>query len=1072
MMKPLLTSILTLITTSQFWSMPLAQADGIQPLELNVFLRQWHVLGPFPKASEDSSGIDEVFFPEEAKLQSGFARLYDNSLFLWKPFDRPMVEFRRVLSKWNAGGSHVVAYAYTEFVSDKEQELLLGIAHDDEVRGWLNGQEFCFYAERLAAVTDSKLERVTVQKGVNRLLLKVGQGTTGWEVAARFRPLDIDEPLLTFRCDPSDRPDQYPTFDITLLDSGQSPLAQHRCGGFRLGLDGVARGEFSLFAPLPETPPAFVRIAARPMGIKPVDETIPWSTMLRRQHVVDLEAASPVRLRVVDGYSGRPIVGAQAFVEGMGLTDAVADESGNLVVEGVPPMQWRMFAVAEGYGAGVVYLKLPYGKVATVKMNPGGKTLTGTVVDQNGTPLSGASVDVGYGGDYRPVVETNEQGQFTIVSLGLDRETISPIISCDGFVTQDNLTVPLKAGGPTKLRWALEPAATLSGTVVDAATGEPVPDAAVTVGTSRFGGNHPQTKTDADGRYVLSSLNSGTSIIHVISDHHAPLIQTVDVQQAQSTTLDFRISAGKPVTGIVTDIHGDPIAGVHLICDTWNQHRMFSRDTYTDSEGRYTLEHMPSTPAEIHVLKREFVSKRDLMVVGGDRADVELGPIITHKIVIRNEAGELVPGLKITQGYRWDARQNVSWQSSRYSVDRYYKKLTAELEIPVNDTSSYAMVWRFRATGFADETVEIPKNATEAISETVIMKPAPTVTAFVLDQETKQPLRDVAVALVSEEDRLRSYYVEYRSLWRYLQDGMFPGRYELSDSNGQVRLPIPEDPDNTALALVSSDGAKLLGLFSDLIPEAKDRATKDATINGGHERAELLFPKPATLRGRLTQAGEPLATERISIRQIIETFNGRSELFRGRNYLNIFGVSGELITDADGKFDFGGLGAGTYSVHRTYRFELPGGRSSRSIALTSQTVSLDEGQEGVVEVKLPPGQTVTGKAIDADGKPMAGCLVQLSRTVNGRIENYDATKSNPDGTFDFTHAPNGEWTVKAQHFLSTGSYSYEPNTVGDVEIVVANQAVTAEVILAPPEPAKPAATPGVLDRVLDFFGGK
>ena len=63
-------------------------------------------------------------------------------------------------------------------------------------------------------------------------------------------------------------------------------------------------------------------------------------------------------------------------------------------------------------------------------------------------------------------------------------------------------------------------------------------------------------------------------------------------------------------------------------------------------------------------------------------------------------------------------------------------------------------------------------------------------------------------AKVTQEDRLRSYYLEYRSLWQNLEEGRFTGRRAVSDSNGQVELQVPDDPDATAVALISKDGAR------------------------------------------------------------------------------------------------------------------------------------------------------------------------------------------------------------------------------------------------------------------------
>lgn len=1042
-----------------------ATADEIQNLELNVFLKQWNVLGPFPKASKESNGIDEEFFAREADVQAGFARLYRNRLFTWRTFDTPMVEFRRVFETWGDDGDNVVAYAYTEFISPQQQELLLGIGHDDEVRGWLNGQEFCHYAERTSAITDSKLERVSVQKGVNRLLLKVGQGTTGWEVAARFRPLEIDAPLLTFRCDPSDRPDRNPDFDVTLLDAQNRPLASHRCGGFRTSHGAEGGGVYSLYAPMPSVQPASVLLTSRPNGMKPVEETHSWSEIQRRQTIVKLEASSPIKLRILDSQNGKPIPGARASVDNVGLSEGVANASGIVSVNDVSPMQWRMFAVAEGYVAKVVYPDFPYGKVQTIKLPRGGKTLRGSVVDAAGKPLAGASIGAGYSNDYQPAVQTDERGEFEIFGLAQNLSTLDLTLSCDGFVTRANVRPILKDKGPTEVQWMLSPAATLTGIVVDAKTGEPVADAKVTVGTDRFGRNNPETRTDSEGRYLLSSLNSGSAVVNVISSNFAPTVETVVVKATQQVTANFQLEAGKSVTGVVADSKGKPISGVHLVCDTWNSQRMFDRDAYTDVNGRFELPHMPSTAVEVHVLKREFVSKRDLMVTGGETVNLKLRPIVNHQVTVRDAATEaLVPGLTINQGYRWDANREVSWQSSRYYADRYFNKLTGELKFPTNESNSYNMLWRFRATGYVDEIVEVPQDSTEGMSVDVKLRRAPTFVATVVEKETGKPLRDVAVALVTQEDRLRSNYVEYRSLRRYLDDGHFTGRYAVSDGSGRVKLSVADDPEATAIALVAKDGANLLGLFSDLAPGVTGTvADRTGELPGNAATIELQFPKSGTLRGRLTQADQPLVSDLIHLRKI-NTTEGQN-VYRAADYRQWFGVSGQLTTDADGQFDFGGLGPGTYQLHRSFHFDFPGGQSSQSIYLTSKTITLASGEDGVVNIALPAGQTVSAKVVEKDGAPAAGCLVKLE---GGKSQGtYAAAKSDSDGNVQFANIPAGTWTITMQQYVSNGQYSYQPTTTGTTRVEVDDERVSVEIKLAP---AKPAEAPSLLNRVFDFFG--
>ena len=1074
--KPLISRLVFVFLMGWFGaSVAMAETQTLQP---NVFLGQWHVLGPLPKSSEASTGVMEEFFDDEQTLRAGYVRLFNNQVFTWKRHDAPSVDFRRVFGEWGKGGENVVGYAYTEFVSPKDQELLLGIAHDDEVRGWLNGEEFCRYELRTSALTDSKLERVSVRKGLNTLLLKVGQGNQGWEVAARFRPTDVDEPLLSFKCTPADRQERYPTFDVVFLDKDNQILATHQCGGLRESHSDEGRGVYTLFAKLPvrngsasetqEEAPAKVRITAQPVGMLPVDRTFDWDDIHRRRPVIKLAASSPIRLRIVDNANGKPIKGAQAFVDRVGMSENVTDQAGLLTLPDVQPMQWRLFGVADGFAAKVLYPAFPYGSVQTIRLNRGGKILRGTVVSSDGTPLEGATVSVGYTREYEPTVTTDSKGQFKVVSLSQSLQSIRPTVSCDGYVTQQSFTQQLNDNGETVVHWSLQPAAVIAGRIVDDTTKNPIAGAKVIAGTSRFVRSNPETVSDADGRFTLQSLPSGTIVLHAISENHAPVMQSVSVKRGHTTNADFSLPKGNAITGVVNDVDGNPIEGVRLICDTWKNHRIFDRDAYTNSRGEFSLGHMPDSEAEVHVLKREFVSKRDLMVKGGDQVQVQLKPVLTHRITVRAaDTGAMVPGLTLHRGYLWQPGSRPSWQSSRYEMDRYFDKLAGEMKYPVDENSSYTMLWRFRAPGFKDAVVKFPANSKEAVSVDVKMEKAATFRAVVVDEQTKKPLPNVAVALFSSDDPLRSNYVDYRSLWRYVQDGNFTGTFGVSNLQGVVTMTMPENPDEVGIALVSKNGASPIGAFSEIVP------TDEADESKANAPVSLAFPRPGRLKGQLIRADKPMPNTYVKIQQ--EFSQGRFSPFGDRQgYSNGYWVSGRVATNANGEFDFGGLGPGTYRLYRSFHYQFPGGQMSRSVLTTPQTITIEPGQTVDHEFRLPDGQNLTGTIADEDGQPLADCLIQLSKRAGSNA--WDATTSDSNGKFKLEHVPAGSYRLLAEHFPASERYTGRPQLSGTVNVDVANDPVSVKVTMKDPNAQKrtnavPRPTPSLLQKLFQSLGG-
>jgi poly(3-hydroxybutyrate) depolymerase len=79
-----------------------------------------------------------------------------------------------------------VAYAYAEFNSARAGDTLLKIGSDDGVKVWLNGELVFGHHTRRAFLEAQDLVLVQVKGGVNRLLVKVDQGTGSWEFNVRF----------------------------------------------------------------------------------------------------------------------------------------------------------------------------------------------------------------------------------------------------------------------------------------------------------------------------------------------------------------------------------------------------------------------------------------------------------------------------------------------------------------------------------------------------------------------------------------------------------------------------------------------------------------------------------------------------------------------------------------------------------------------------------------------------------------------------------------------------------------------------------------------------------------------
>jgi alpha-galactosidase len=168
-----------------------ASWDDAQAERAADFLKEWHVVGPFPSPVPGSVSLDQETPVEAAfgslgdgaaDLQTEFA--VDSGSLTWKAAsaDRSgYVPLGRLIGKkeW------AVAYAYAEVDSVHAREAVLRCGSDDGIRVWVNGRRVV-EAEG-PRVHNPREHEVPVRlvDGVNRILVKIDnwEGSWGFSIA-------------------------------------------------------------------------------------------------------------------------------------------------------------------------------------------------------------------------------------------------------------------------------------------------------------------------------------------------------------------------------------------------------------------------------------------------------------------------------------------------------------------------------------------------------------------------------------------------------------------------------------------------------------------------------------------------------------------------------------------------------------------------------------------------------------------------------------------------------------------------------------------------------------------------
>ena len=175
-----------------------ALADDASGVDDEGFIQRWLVLAPIPLAENQSGaeGLDKEQLKDEAKIKAKAGdkvKVGDKEL-VWKEHVAKefLLDFNGILG---AQTEDSVAYAVTYIVAPEELKgLKMKTGSDDQVKVFLNGKEVFKHAEPRPLEKDEDTTEVTLQKGVNVLVVKVVNEKVDWSFCVRF--LDKDDKVL------------------------------------------------------------------------------------------------------------------------------------------------------------------------------------------------------------------------------------------------------------------------------------------------------------------------------------------------------------------------------------------------------------------------------------------------------------------------------------------------------------------------------------------------------------------------------------------------------------------------------------------------------------------------------------------------------------------------------------------------------------------------------------------------------------------------------------------------------------------------------------------------------------
>ncbi len=690
----------------------------------------------------------------------------------------------------------------------------------------------------------------------------------------------------------------------------------------------------------------------------------------------------------------------------------VADAEGNFEVRGISFGEHSVVGLAPG----MAHSRADFNNdgqercEVLLELKPG-YTVRGTVTDEAGNPVEGATVRDHYSGAifhcYMRRCVTDAQGRYELSGYSRSRDLWSLGVAHPDFASQSKTSIPPPPEGEdATVDFMLTTGYAVAGRVLDQ-QGNPVAGAKVSYNLSENYVHYASTKTDRDGRFFLDKLASDREeYILVQGDTWAPAYQkAVPGQGADIPQLEFTVEPEHTAVGRVVDRNGNPVEGFQLHAQMTVAGRggsnYIGRRYTTDANGRFEIKGLPGSGVTVDAYGRGYSSIRDHpLALDGEENVLTVDPpgVIRGRVVDAN-TGEPVTEFNVSLDFPSEtlpdepkggisAHISTGGQDCRsdeglFTVDGL---ITRKGYAVIVSADGYAPTRVERVTAAPADSEDWPVEITLGEGQTL----SGTLTAG----EGGPPVEGAEVTLLTQTGR--SGYFDASTLKEPERRGFSvvtattgaDGRFEFAGVMGERQK----------ILIVKSDG------FADVIMREVDAS----------EPLRLALAPPGTIEGTVAGYIED-DFDHVKIR----IYDGEVEW------------ANEAVSD-DGSFEYPGLPPGEYTV--SLWLGAPSGRSwTRARDLS---VTLAEGETATADFSALEGANISG-TLTLRGEPAAGASVRLN--IGENASESIACYADEQGRWRLTAIPPGDYELLANKrdiadFTGPSYTIREPITVADEDL--------------------------------------
>lgn len=373
---------------------------------------------------------------------------------------------------------------------------------------------------------------------------------------------------------------------IRIIDSGGVLVAVSQTdvnGVYRV--DGLAPGSYTLVAVNAE-------FQNQTLGFTAIsDQTVTLNSALNPN-------PGSITGTVLNAQTSAPIAGASILIFPSGsfipVFETAADQNGSFTAGSLQPGAYSVTAAASNFGTISVGALVSSGAATAVEisLSPLPAAISGQITDQSGNPLPDAVIRI---------LDQNQNvvgsgaadlnGNYSIGNLAPGTYTVSASAPNYGTGLQGVSVLADQTLTGVNLALTANPGS-ISGTVTNIATAEPLAGAIVTIRTLQGDSNAvvQTVNTDESGNYLAQGLAPGSYSVTAAVFGFASQTQTVTVSSNQTATANFALAAETgTISGTIRDGNGDPITGGNIFVRVFDGNGLLIKSITAEPDGSYTV---------------------------------------------------------------------------------------------------------------------------------------------------------------------------------------------------------------------------------------------------------------------------------------------------------------------------------------------------------------------------------------------------------------------------------------------------------------------------------------------------